>query len=81
MDALFAFTYQLKSNIQLKHSIYAAFSHFCSIAVNNLGLVSSYIIISYLIIELECGNILIADIGKQRYENDRCSNRRRIDWQ
>ncbi|MBO5353480.1 MAG: hypothetical protein J6A77_09300, partial [Lachnospiraceae bacterium] len=37
MDALFAFTYQLKSNIQLKHSIYAAFSHFCGIAVNNLG--------------------------------------------
>ena len=39
MDALFAFTYQLKSNIQLKHSIYAAFSHFCGIAVNNLGLI------------------------------------------
>ena len=38
MDALFAFTYQVKSNIQLKHSIYAAFSHFCGIAVNNLGL-------------------------------------------
>ena len=26
----------MKSNIQLKYSNYAAFSHFCGIAVNNL---------------------------------------------
>lgn len=37
MDALFLFTYQVKSNMQLKYSNYVAFSHFHGCAVNNLG--------------------------------------------
>ena len=37
MDALFLFTYWMKSNIQLKYSNYAAFDLFRCTAVNNSG--------------------------------------------
>ena len=39
MDALFLFTYQVKSNMQLKYSNYVAFSHVHGFAVNNSGLI------------------------------------------
>ena len=37
MVALFSFTWQVKSNIQLKYSNDVAFSHVHGCAVNNLG--------------------------------------------
>ena len=41
MVALFSFTWQVKSNIQLKYSNDVAFSHVHGCAVNNLGEIKS----------------------------------------